>query len=328
MVNPSDAPKKGKRKNPELLIVNPYSLDEKRDEQKQRAKMAKKSRRNPSRRRNPDFEAIKNKFLGPKLENVKTAAIMAAGGGFALAVGSAVAGAKFGDAATGSVLAKGVVAILSGVVGGVAADFLGQKTGITFLSDAAVPGAMGAMVLGIWSLVQAQVENAAAKTIHSTGLAEWKAEFPGIAGLGQSYYDEFTKTVSPGAAPATSGKGVAGWLGQPVVALDGLGQPVVALDGYGSDRDDNPFMNGYEPLGDIYGSQRLGSFEAESGYGGGYGEFVSEKGNPRDQQAADYMKAQAGAYGQVKKSGMAGYEYGDVNPFDSAIQLNGFEPFN
>jgi hypothetical protein len=318
MVNPSDAPKKSRRKNPELLIVNPYSLDEKRDEQKQRAKMAKKNRRNPSRRRNPDFDAIKNKFLGPKLENVKTAAIMAAGGGFALAVGSAVAGAKFGDAATGSVMAKGLVAILSGVVGGVAADFLGQKTGITFLSDAAVPGAMGAMVLGIWSLVQAPVENAAATTIHSTGLAEWKAEFDG---LGQSYYDEFTKTVSPGAAPAAPpAKGVAGWLGQAVTAPGespfhgwNLGMNPVTAPGT-----DNPFA-GYEPLGDIYGSQRLGSFEAESGYG----EFVSETGNPRDQQPADVMKAQAGAYGG---KALAGYE--GAGPFDSAIQLNGFEPFN
>jgi len=286
MVNPSKAPK-SKRKNPELLIVNPYSFGEEREEQKKRIKMSK--RRNPYalRRRNPSLAEIKREFLGDNLENVKKSLIMAAAGGFSLVVGSALIGARFGESAP----AKGLVAIVSGVAGGVTAKVLGEKLGSRFLQDAAVPGAMGAMVLGLWALIQQPVENAAATVLHGTsastgtaGWGSWTKEFdtPALSGLGQSYYDEFTRGVSPG--------------------MNGLGQPVVAAADV-HNPEANPFLHGYEPLGDIYNSQRIGSFEAEPGLGS----FVAENANPRDQQVADVMKNASGAYG--------GYEGTLFDPF-------------
>lgn len=298
MVNPSGLPKRGKKKkskksrrrNPELLIVNPYSMDE--DKEKKRAKMAKRKakkrksrskgrrrRKNPlsKRRRNPGLGEIKEEFLGPDLENVKTAALMAVGGGLALAVGTAAFGSRLG---TGNV-GKGLVAVLSGVVGGVVAKKVGEALpGAVgdFLSAAAVPGAMGAMVLGMWSIAQPVVEPWA-DTLNAklgfAGLGSWSKEFEG---LGQAYYDEFTTGVAPG---------MDGYFGQPVVAAADLTDP-----------EENPFLSGYEPLGDIYNSQRLGSFEAESGLGG----FVPETANPRDQQVADEMKHASGHYGGFEGS--------------------------
>lgn len=284
LVNPSRAPKH-KRKNPELLIVNPYSLGEDREKQKMRAKMAKKNRRY---RKNPSLAEIKHEFVGDNFENVKEALVMAAAGGFSLAIGSAVVGARFGE----STAAKGLVAILSGVAGGVTAKVLGEKLNISFLRDHAASGAMGAMVLGLWTLIQAPVENAAATVLTTAGVAppagtagwgSWTKEFdtPALSGLGQSYYDEFTRGVSPG--------------------MNGLGQPVVAASDL-SNPHNNPFLHGYEPMGDIMNSQRLGSFEAEPGLGA----FVPENANPRDQQVADVMKNASGAYG--------GYE-GAFDPF-------------
>ena len=301
MVNPSDLPskrkknKKSRRRNPELLIVNPYHPDE--DEEKKRAKMAKRKakkrksrssrrrRKNPlsRRRRNPGLAEIKDEFLGPDLDNVKTAALMAVGGTLALAVGTAAFGSRLG---TGNI-GKGLVAILSGVVGGVVAKKLGEMLGPNtlgnFLSAAAVPGAMGAMVLGLAAVAQPVVEPWA-DTINAklgfAGLGAWTKEFDG---LGQAYYDEFTTGVAPG---------MDGYLGQPVIAATDLTDPA-----------DNPFLSGYEPLGDIYNSQRIGSFEAEPGLGG----FVPETANPRDQQVADEMKHAAGVYG--------GYEGTLFEPF-------------
>jgi hypothetical protein len=230
------------------------------------------------RRKNPGLGDIKDEFLGHDLENVKTAALMAVGGGLALAVGTAAFGSRLG---TGNV-GKGAVAILSGVIGGVVAKKIGEALpGAVggFLSSAAVPGAMGAMVLGLWSIAQPVVEPWA-DTLNAklgfAGLGSWSKEFDG---LGQAYYDEFTAGVSPG---------MDGYFGQPVVAATDLMDP-----------EDNPFLSGYEPLGDIYNSQRLGSFEAERGLGG----FVPETANPRDQQVADEMKHAAGDYGSY-----GGYE--------------------
>lgn len=294
MVNPSGLPSKrsknkkskSRRRNPELLIVNPYSLDE--DKEKKRAKMAKRKakkrksrskgrrRKNPlsKRRRNPGLGEIKDEFLGPDLDNVKTAALMAVGGGLALAVGTAAFGSRLGSGNIG----KGAVAILSGVVGGVIAKKVGEMLPGAlggFLSAAAVPGAMGAMVLGMWSIAQPMVEPWA-DTLNAklgfAGLGSWTKEFDGLG----SYYDEFTTGVAPG---------MAGYFGQPVIA---------AVDDTCADGN-NPFCGvaGYEPLGDIYNSQRLGSFEAEPGFGG----FVPETANPRDQQVADVMKHDAGHYG-------------------------------
>jgi len=320
MVNPSSLPKRGKKKNkkskrrnPELLIVNPYSLDE--DKEKKRAKMAKrkakkrkKSRRKTKRRRknplsrrrrkNPGLEDIKTEFLGENLENVKTAALMAVGGGLALAVGTAAFGSRLGAGNVG----KGLVAVLSGVVGGVVVKKLGEVTGSEFLSSAAVPGAMGAMVLGLWSIAQPLVEPWAdkinAKLGFAAGLGSYIKEFQddGSSGLGVTYYDEYTAGVSPG---------MDGWLGQPVTA----GNPDEDLCGTPAGKK-NPFcapgMGAYEPLGDIYNNQRLGSFEAEPGFGG----FVPETANPRDQQVADEMKHAAGHYGNY-----GSYEMGN-EPFE------------
>ena len=296
------------RKNPELLIVNPYSLGEEREIQKKRAKMAKKNRRrNPLalRRRNPGLAAVKSDFFDLKQcsdtgqvvvqewGNLKNVVLGTAAGGCSLAIGSALIGAKFGDSAA----AKGLVALVSGVAGGIVLKMAGDKLGIKLLADVAVPGATGAMILGLWSLIQQPVENAAASALQSTGAAPapaaaaapapapgtagWGAWTKEFDGLGQSYYDEFTKGVSPG--------------------MSGLGQPVVAAADM-TDPSHNPFLHGYEPLGDIYNTQRLGSFEAESGLGG----FVAENANPRDQQVADVMKNASGAYG--------GYE-GAFDPF-------------
>lgn len=301
MVNPSGLPKKSKknnkskRRNPELLIVNPYSLED-HDEQKKRAKMAKRKRKskksrsrrskrkNPlarRRRRNPDLGMIKDQFLGPELGNVKKAAMMAVGGGMALAVGTAAFGARLGSGAIG----KGLVAMLSGVIGGVVVSKLGEMLvpGNAMVQELAVNGAIGAMVLGVWALAQPVVEPWA-DTLNArlgfAGLGAWTKEFDG---LGQAYYDEFTTGVAPG---------MDGYFGQPVIAATDLTDPA-----------DNPFLSGYEPLGDIYNSQRLGSFEAESGLGG----FVPETANPRDQQVADEMKHAAGHYG--------GYEGTLFEPF-------------
>jgi len=297
MVNPSDAPKKkSMRKNPELLIVNPYSLGEDRKLQKKRAKMAKKNRRNPLtlRRRNPGFATIKSDFFNVKeclpdgrvveheWGNLKNVVLGTAAGGFSLAVGSALIGARFGDSAAG----KGLLAVVSGVAGGIVFKMLGDKMNVRLLSDIAVPGATGAMILGLWSLIQAPVENAASTVLHGAGVpgttAGWGAWTKEFDGLGQSYYDEFTKGVAPG--------------------MSGLGQPVVAAADM-TDPSHNPFLHGYEPLGDIYNTQRLGSFEAESGLGA----FTAENANPRDQQVADVMKNASGAYG--------GYEGSPFDPF-------------
>ena len=66
-----------------------------------------------------------------------------------------------------------------------------------------------------------------------------------------------------------------------------------------ADPEENPFLGSYDPLGDIYNNQRVGSFEAEPGFGG----FVPESANPRDQQVADEMKHSAGHYGSYEFSG-------------------------
>jgi len=137
-----------------------------------------------------------------------------------------------------------------------------------FLANAAVPGAVAVMALGFWKILQVPVQAQMTKL----GLASWGKEFDGYSPYGQAYYDEFTPGVSPG--------------------MNGLGQPVIAATDLLSP-EDNPFLSGYEPLGDMYNNQRIGSFEAEPGFGG----FVPESSNPRDQQVADQMKYAAGDYG-------------------------------
>lgn len=279
MVNPSSLPKskknkKSRRRNPELLIVNPYSLN--KEEKKGSSNMAKKNRRkNPmvlrKRRRNPDVQAAVREVAGDKGKNIINALVAAVAGGASLAVGSKLLGEHVGQGSVG----QGVLAVATGVGGGAAAlmlaDVVGPGTLGNFLRQAAIPGAVGAMTLGFWKIAQGPVEG----WLGGRGLAGWQKEFEG---LGQTYYDEFT----PGVSPGMSG------LGQPVVAATDLMNP-----------EDNPFlsgrrgMNGYEPLGDIYNTQRLGSFESERGLAG----FVPETPNPRDQQVADVMKNAAGDYG-------------------------------
>jgi len=277
MVNPSSLPKrkKSKRRNPELLIVNPYSLE---DKNKGSSKMAKKRRKNPmslrKRRRNPDVQAAVREVAGEKGRNILNAAVAAVAGGASLAIGSKLLGERVGQGSVG----QGVLAIASGVGGGavalMAANALGPGAVGNFLRQAAVPGALGAMTLGFWKIAQGPVEGWLGER-GLAGLGSWQKEFEG---LGQSYYDEFTPGVSPG--------------------MSGLGQPVVAATDLLSP-EDNPFLSGYEPLGDIYNTQRLGSFESERGLAG----FVPETPNPRDQQVADVMKNAAGDYGNY-----GGYE--------------------
>ena len=310
MVNPSELPKKRKknksrRRNPELLIVNPYSLEDS-DKQKKKAKMAKRkrksrksksksrSRRSSKRRKNPlarrrrknplTLGSVKDKFLGPNLENVKQAAMMAVGGGTGLAVGTAAFGSRLGGGNVG----KGLVAVLSGVVGGVIVSKIGESLlpGNEMVQQLAVSGAMGAMVLGAWAIAQPMVEPWADKLnakLGFAGLGSWGTEFE-AAGFGNygSVYEEFTPNVSPGMGL---------FQGNQVAAIEE--NPFIGVAG----------MDGYEPLGDIYNSQRLGSFEAEPGFHG----FVPEHANPRDQQPADVMKHAAGHYG--------GYE--GVGQFDT-----------
>jgi len=308
MVNPSNLPnKKKRRRNPELLIVNPYSLDdEDGPKMKKRAKMASKKRkakksrskksrsrsrskkrRNPlsRRRRNPAMGDLVKSVAGEGGKNIMYAGVAAVGGGAVLAIGSKLLGERVGEGSVG----QGILAVASGIGGGVAAlkisEMLGAGTVGDFLRQAAIPGAIGAMTLGFWKIAQAPVEG----FLEAKGLAgwgSWSKEFEGYSPYGQAYYDEFTTGVAPG---------MEGYFGQPVVAATDLVDP-----------EDNPFLSGYEPLGDIYNSQRLGSFEAESGLAG----FVPETANPRDQQVADTMKHSAGHYG--------GYEGLDGSLWDTA----------
>ena len=242
--------------------------------------MAKRNRRkNPmvlrsKRRRNPDVQAAVREVAGVKGQNILNAVVAAVAGGASLAIGSKLLGERVGQGSVG----QGVLAVASGVGGGAVAlmlaDMLGPGTLGNFLKQAAVPGAVGAMTLGFWKIAQTPVEGWLGQR-GLAGLGAWQKEFEG---LGQSYYDEFTPGVSPG---------MAGYFGQPVVAATNLQSAA-----------DNPFLKGpgmgaYEPLGDIYNTQRLGSFESESGLAG----FVPETPNARDQQVADTMKNAAGDYG-------------------------------
>lgn len=250
---------------------------------KRKAKKKSRSKRSRSRskkalarrrrlRRNPAMGDLVKTVAGEGGKNIMYAGVAAVGGGAVLAIGSKLLGERVGEGSVG----QGILAVASGIGGGVAALKLSEMLGAgavgDFLRNAAIPGAIGAMTLGFWKIAQTPVE----AFLEEKGLAgwgSWSKEFEGYSPYGQSYYDEFTTGVAPG---------MEGYLGQPVVAAADLVDP-----------EDNPFLSGYEPLGDIYNSQRLGSFEAEPGFGG----FVPESANPRDQQVADSMKSAAGHYG-------------------------------
>lgn len=260
MVNPSKLPIKSRR-NPELLIVNPSGPGKKR----RKTKMAKRARRNP-------VETIKKVLLK---ENLVKALVAGVGGGAAMALGAAVVGNRLGETSA----AQAAVGVGGGLLGAAILGLVGKKASgkVAEVARMAAPlvGA-GAISLSVWELARPTVVDAVGKARAALGLGAWTKEFSGYR-LGQSYYDEFTPGVSPG------GSGVAGLGAGPNPILDAK---------------DNPFMesgslSAYEPLGDVYNTQRLGSFERESGFGS----FQPEEANPRDQQIADQAKHQAGFYG-------------------------------
>lgn len=288
MVNPSKLNKKKLNRNPELLIVNPFEGTGSPGHIKEEKKMASKKRR--MARRNPTVVETAKKVV--QLDTFKQAALLGIGGGAATAFGAAVVGRRFGESAFAPV----AVATVGGILGAVVLDQLGERMNQPMLSQAAMPVAIGALALSIWELGRDPVLSTIDSLRVAVGLApkppvlvpvapptvngmgsDWEQEF---SGLGQSYSDE-TKT----------GVGLKGYESFGVVTADTAGQ-------------DNPFkkagLSGYEPLGDIYGNQRLGSFEAE-----GFGSFTPEEANWRDQQVADKMKSDAGVYGSKKK--LSGY---------------------
>jgi hypothetical protein len=245
LVNPSDAPKKGRRRNPELLIVNPYKLGDKKRRKKmaKRKKSRKKSRRkNPlsRRRRNPGVVDTVKDLL--EVEDLKTVALGVLGGGTALVLGSLAIGDKLGQ----SNVAKAGVAVASGLLGAIALNVAGDKLGKPALADAAKPVAQAAMMFGLFELARGPLEDTVAKARSAVGLADWELEHG--AGLG-AWQDE-TK----------------GWKQLMAGNAGGFGENTVTVDPV-----DVPTLSGsYEQLGDLMGQQRLGSFESE------FGEFVAE----------------------------------------------------
>jgi len=289
LVNPSDAPKKKKskkrRKNPELLIVNPYKL---KKGQKRRTNMAKRKRKksrkrkNPlarRRRRNPDVVASVKSVVNADMAKAVVAAVV--GGGAALTVGSALAGEKLGE----SNAAKAAVAVAGGVLGAVVLDQLSDRVPALSGLSKALPiqltpitaVALGAVALGTWELARGPVEDAITKARGAVGLAEWDAEFG-------SWSDEWNRdnVLMPGGGAAQFAQG------KPFSGLTAAIDP-----------EDNEFGS-YEPLGDIYNNQRLGSFESE------FGAFEAETALARDQQVRDEMAYQKGLIGG-KPAGLGGY---------------------
>ena len=215
------------------------------------------------RRRNPSVLQTAKSVLN--VSTAKEAAVVGIGGGAALALGAALVGQSLGT----SKVAQVGIAAAGGLLGAVALSQLGERTGKKMVSDMAPKVALGAFALGLWELGREPVMNLISKARSAVGLSGWTKEFDG---LGQAYYDEFSVR-----------KGVAGLGAGP--------NPILSAG-------DNPFMaarslSGYEPLGDIVNTQRLGSFESETGFGG----FVPEEANVRDQQIADQAKNSAGFYG-------------------------------
>lgn len=232
--------------------------------------MGKKRRRNPVARKNP-VESLKAvvgdlRKKDGKLPVWGSLLVGAVGGGAAMALGAAVGG-KAGIAGN---LPMAGVGLGSGIVGAALLDFIGRKVPkAAILRQVAPAVAAGAVTLTAWELLrQPTMDYAVTPLRNAIGLAGWTNEFDG---LGQSYYDEFSTKRSAA----------------------GLGTPVTVPPSAG----DNPFlaqgMSGYEQLGNVYDSQRLGSFERETGMGG----FTPEVFNPANQQDADVAAHQAGVYG-------------------------------
>jgi hypothetical protein len=170
--------------------------------------MAKKTRKNP------EIKPLVNKILGEDYKNVKTAVIMAVGGGLALGIAQSILTSRVD---TGTNLGKGLVAVFAGLGGGILASWVGETLGDNavgnFLRAAAIPGAIGAMTLGFWTVAQPHVEPQ----------ADWVSQKLGFAGYGD-WMKEFD-------------------MGDYV-----LGQTELKAEEY-VEPEDNPFLTGYEPLG-------------------------------------------------------------------------------
>lgn len=275
MVNPSDLPskknKKSRRRNPELLIVNPYSLDEEKKEMAK--KKSRKARKNPSRRRrNPEamVQDVVQRVVETPTETMNllktdgvNMAVAAVGGAIVLTI----VRAKLAPKLTGLTgVGLGVALALAGAALGVG---VGNVLGNDDLGKA-LAGA--ALTLGVAQMAE--------PVIATFGLGEWQSEhLSGYSPYGQQYLTE---------------DGAMAGLGQPV-------HPPITSDQLGS----------YEPLGDIYNTQRLGAFEAEHGVAGlaGFGAHVPEVARPdRDQQPAE---TKAWDKNQSLPGFYAGYEMGE-----------------
>lgn len=308
------------RRNPELLIVNPYSPDEdgkgKEKTMAKRRKSRKGRKMSRRRRKNPigGFDVKKTAFtiLGADpatgeldYHNVKRAVMAAAGGGLALGVATAALGKHV---ETGTNMGKAVVALAAGVGGGVVLHGIAEAADSDMLKELAVAGAFGAMVLGGWQLLQPFIEPIGENLNMKLGLAGW---------LGEEGISTYTSDTFAGWSPYGA------FVEEKV--LPGLGQVVESW----SDQDQAELEAGlgstaYEPLGDIYNSQRLGSFESEGGLAG----FVPENPDPylhlsvRDLARAKDAKRKGtplpapAAAPQAQGAGFAGYELaGDNAPF-------------
>lgn len=253
MVNPSPAPKK---RNPDLLIVNPYKNGGN--------KMSSKKRR-----RNPTALATAEQVVSVK--NLKTAGIATVGGLAALAAGTALVGDRVGAGK----LAQAVAAVAGGVVGAVVLDQLGEKLNKPELSALVPTVALGALVIGFAEALRDPVTSAISSARSAVGLSDWGPEFKPLSGLGQTYSDEF----HGGRGKPAGLQGLAALTSGPNPSSKGLPNPFT----FGSN---SGRLSAYEPLGDLFGTQRLGSFEAESGFGA----FVPEIANPINQQIAESMK--------------------------------------
>jgi len=289
------------RRNPELLIVNPYSLDDDEGKGKEtnmaKRKGRKKGRRmSKRRRRNPDIKKTINEILGTDpasgaldYHNVKRAVMAAAGGGLALGVATAALGKHV---EVGTNMGKALVALAAGVGGGVALHAVAEATGMEALKELAVAGAFGAMVLGGWQLLQPFVEPVSEGINKKLGLAGWLGE-DGMSTYtsdiaGWSPYGSYSEETVPG---LDGGFGLSSLTESDVDAL------IAEKSGLGS--------TAYEPLGDIYNGQRLGAFEMESGFGA----FVPEQADAllhqqdKDKAAAMIAKRKAGGFGGYEFAG-------------------------
>lgn len=186
MVNPSDLPnkknKKSRRRNPELLIVNPYSLDEEKKMAKKKSK--KKARKNPSRRRrNPEamIQDVVQRVAETPSETMNllksdgvNMAIAAVGGAVVLTI----VRAKLAPRLTG------ITGVGLGTVLALAGAGLGVLTGNLMGNDdlgKALAGA--ALTLGVAQMAE--------PVIATLGLGEWQAEhLSGYSPYGQQYLTE------------------------------------------------------------------------------------------------------------------------------------------